>query len=295
MKVLIVEDEDATRFVMAGAVKSRGHEVKSARDGLQGLQLFKEFQPDIVISDINMPEMDGLEMLENIRQIDPNSIFIINSTLDSPRYTLKALRLKANDYLIKPVLEKDIICLLDKYSEIIANRTKDREVFGMINRCELDIEISNQLHAIKKIIDRLMLETEHAIPALDRLGIHLGLLEMLTNAIEHGNLEITYEEKTRALEQGVEGWHNIFQTRAGAAPYMDRKVTIEFKMDKKQCEWIITDQGKGFDWTKVPDPNDPQNLLAASHGRGIILSKLQFDDVQYLGCGNKVRLIKLLA
>lgn len=292
MKVLIAEDDDATRLFMISAVAARGHEVKGVPDGIRGLELFKEFQPDIVITDINMPEMDGLEMLENIRRTDSDSLVIIVSTLDSPQYTLKALRLKANDYLVKPFLENDLLALLDKYSEILANRTKDREFLGMINRRELEIEFSNQFHLIRKITDRLMLEVEHAIPLQERLGIYLGLFEILTNSIEHGNLEITFDEKTRALAGDGGRWPALVSSRAQSAPYKDRKVTVEFKMDRNRCEWIITDQGPGFDWLKVPNPNDPKNLVPASHGRGLILAGFQFDQMQYLGSGNKVRLVK---
>lgn len=294
MRVLVVEDDEASRVFMAFAAKSRGHEVACAEDGGRGLAAFLEFRPDIVISDINMPEMDGLEMLEKIRQVDSESVVIINSTLDSPQYTLKALRLKANDYLVKPVLEKDMLSLLDKYSAILAERTAEDGLPGIVSRRELEIEFPNSIDAIGRIADRMMRETEHAIAPIDRLGIRLGLVELLANAIEHGNLEITYDEKTRALAGGVEGWRKLVETRAGTKPYVDRRVTVEFKMDRARCEWTVTDQGPGFDRALVPDPNDPRNLLTASHGRGIMLAGIQFDELEYIGRGNKVRTVKRL-
>lgn len=62
-------------------------------------------------------------------------------------------------------------------------------------------------------------------------------------------------------------------------------------MDSEACEWTITDAGAGFDWQDVPDPNDPENLMA-SHGRGILLARLSFDNLAYFGNGNKVCLRK---
>lgn len=293
MKILIVEDDDATRSLMTMVIKKQGHETISAPDGLEGLKAFKTFQPDIVFADIQMPNMDGLEMLEKLRKIDSNALVIINSTLDSPQYTLKALRLKANDYLVKPVMEKDIIAILAKYSGILENRTRMRDVYGLIHRRSLGMEIFNQLDLVCKIVDRLMLETEHALPEKDRLGIHLGLVEILANAIEHGNLQITYDEKTQALEGANGDWTKLIETRVNTSPYKDRTVNIEFNMNKERCEWLITDQGPGFAWNDIPDPNDPENLLA-SHGRGIMLTRLQFDECSYLGSGNQVRLAKRL-
>ncbi|MBU1109898.1 MAG: response regulator [Candidatus Riflebacteria bacterium] len=294
MKILVVEDDDATRSLMAMIIKRQGHETVSAPDGLEGLKTFKTFQPDVVFTDIQMPNMDGLEMLEKIRKLDSNALVIVNSTLDAPQYTLKALRLKANDYLVKPVMEKDIITLLNKYAQVMQSRTRTREVYGLIYQRNLGMKIFNQLDLVCKIVDRLMLETEHALPEQDRLGIHLGLVEMLANAIEHGNLQITYDEKTEALEGASGDWLKLVETRTSTAPYEDRTVNLEFNMSKERCEWLITDQGPGFAWNDIPDPNDPENLLA-SHGRGIMLTRLQFDECSYLGSGNQVRLVKHLS
>ncbi|MBF0502097.1 MAG: response regulator [Candidatus Riflebacteria bacterium] len=291
MKILIIEDEDGTRFIMGKVAKNEGHEVKMAPDGAAGLALFKEFRPDMVVSDIKMPKMDGLQLLEQIRRLDNNVVVVIISSMDSAEYTLKALRLRANDYFVKPAMEKDLIAIFKKYQDILLSRTKEREIVGMILRKNLEMKVFNQLETVGKVVDRLMQEAEHHIPPADRLGIHLGLVEIITNAIEHGNLEITYDEKSEAMDGDSNAWENLLLTRMGNSPYSDRYVMVELKMDTAHCEWVITDQGPGFDWTKIPDPNDPENLLA-SHGRGIMLTQFEFDEVTYLGKGNKVRLVK---
>ncbi len=241
-----------------------------------------------------MPVMDGLEMLEKIRKIDSNSLFIIISTLDAPKYTLQALRLKANDYLVKPLLSKDLLTMLAKYARILENRTKDREILGMIYNRTLGMKILNRVDLVGKIVDRLMLETEQVIPPPDRLGIHLGLVEMLTNAIEHGNLEITYEEKSQAMEVSLHQWNELVNQRCLAPDYAGRLVDLEFHLSKDRCDWLITDQGPGFDWKKIPDSTDSANLLA-THGRGILLTSLRFNEITYLGNGNQVRLVKHLS
>lgn len=294
MKVMIVEDDNEVRELMEKTVQRAGYETQSAADGEQGLKLFNKFQPEVILSDINMPKMDGLEMLENIRKIDSDVLFIIISSLDTPEYTLKALRLKANDYMVKPFKSKDLLGQLEKYSGILATRTKEREVIGMIYSRTLGLKMGNRLDQVGKIIDRLMLETEQAIAPADRLGVHLGLAEILLNAIEHGNLAITYEEKSQALDGTIQQWNDFLQQRCLNPEYADRLVDIGFNMTRKRCEWLITDQGSGFDWKNIPDPNNPETILE-SHGRGILLTTLQFDEVIYLGKGNQVRLVKYLS
>ncbi|OGK10349.1 MAG: hypothetical protein A2W80_05495 [Candidatus Riflebacteria bacterium GWC2_50_8] len=294
MKVLIVEDNAAIRGMMEKTVQRAGYETLSAPDGAQGLKLFKEFQPELIFSDINMPIMTGLEMLEKIRNIDTNCLFIIISTLDSPEYILQALRLKANDYLVKPALGKKLTDLLEKYADIIAGRTKTREVLGMIYSMTLGMKIGNNLGLVSKIVDRLMLETEQVIAPDDRIGVHLGLFEMLTNSIEHGSLEISYEEKSEAMESEVQTWKSFLQQRYQNPLYASREVCLEYQLGKECCEWLITDQGPGFDWKSIPDPDDPENLLS-SHGRGVMLATMQFDEITYIGKGNQVRLVKKLS
>jgi len=195
MKILIVEDDDGTRFVLGKVAKSQGHEVKTAPDGAAGMSKFKEFRPDLVVSDIQMPIMDGLQLLEQIRRVDHDVVVVIVSSLDSAEYTLKALRLRANDYLVKPVQEKDLIFMFQKYQDVVMSRTKEREVFGLIVKKVLEMKVLNEIELVGKIVDRLMQEAEHHLPPADRLGIHLGLLEMITNAIEHGNLESNLRRK----------------------------------------------------------------------------------------------------
>ncbi len=294
MKVLIVEDDEASRQFMVTLVRDEGYEVAEAANGAEGLKCFESFQPDLVFSDISMPIMDGLAMLEKIRRLSYDAIVVMTTAFGTAEYTLKALRLRANDFLVKPVLPQDVIANLKKYQDVLATRSSEREVFGMILHRELTLQLGNQPAIVSRVVDRLMQETEGRIPAADRLSTHLGLLEIIMNAIEHGNLGITYSEKSEALEGSSADWPNLVKSRMLELPYKNRSVLIQFQMDSECCEWIITDEGDGFDWEKVPDPNDPENLLAAN-GRGIMLARLSFDDLTYLGQGSQVMLRKNLS
>ncbi|MBU1109222.1 MAG: response regulator [Candidatus Riflebacteria bacterium] len=287
MKVLIVEDDEASRQFMTTLIRDEGYDVMEAANGAEGLKCFESFQPELVFSDISMPIMDGLEMLEKIRKKSYDSIVVMTTAFGTAEYTLKALRLHANDYLVKPVLPQDVIANLKKYEDVLTTRSAEREVFGMILHRELTLQLGNLPGIVSKVVDRLMQETEGRIPAAERLSVHLGLLEIIMNAIEHGNLGINYTEKGEALEGESGDWNNLVSQRMSAAPYKDRSVLVQFQMDGECCEWTITDEGEGFDWQNVPDPNDPENLLAAN-GRGIMLARLSFDDLTYLGNGNQV-------
>ena len=112
------------------------------------------------------------------------------------------------------------------------------------------------------------------------------------NSIEHGNLGITSEQKGAALG-APDGLAELTRRRLAQSDLAAKRVTVHFRMDARACEWVIVDEGAGFDWRVVPDATEGEALYA-SHGRGIILSRLYFDSVEYQGLGNVVRLVKRL-
>lgn len=293
MKVLVVEDDRPSRDFLVKTLQRQGYDVRSAEDGVVGLEVFKEYLPHLVFSDIRMPRMDGLELLKNIRRVSADAIVVMTTAFGSEEYTLQALRLKADDYLQKPLRFKDLMPLLKKYADVVENRTLESQVLGMVLYRHVKISFDNRFELIGKIADRMMVETGGAIPAAERLGVHLGLVELIANAIEHGNLEISYSEKTECLEKDPRGMEALFSSRLSDPRMSARKVVIEFSMDQEQCRWMITDEGKGFDVSSIPDPTKEENLFAL-HGRGIMLSRMKFDKLTYLGAGNQVEAVKYL-
>lgn len=294
MKVLVVEDDEDSRTVMVTLAKYEGHEVREAPNGAEGLKVFESFQPDLVFSDISMPVMDGLQMLERIRAKSHDAIVVMTTAFGTADYTLKALRLHANDYLVKPILPQEIIASLQKYANVISARSAEEEVVGMILNRQLTLRLGNKVDMLGKIANRLIQETEGRLPRFSRLGVRLGLLEILINAIEHGNLGITFDEKSAAMEDGPDEFDKLIAERLAQPENQNRTVLVEFRMDEHQCEWTITDEGKGFDCHMVPDPCDPENIMV-KHGRGILLARLNFDEVVFREKGNQVVLRKKLA
>jgi len=122
VKVLIVEDDKSSRLYLENLLELNNYDYRSASNGIEGLNLFEEYCPDVVITDIQMPIMDGLEMLEAIRDRKSNSIVIITTAFGSENYAIQALHLGANNYLKKPVAGIDLIPLLRKYRTILESK-----------------------------------------------------------------------------------------------------------------------------------------------------------------------------
>lgn len=101
-KILIVEDEAISLDIIVSKLKT-DYDVISANNGKEGLELYKKFNPHIIITDIRMPLMDGIELIKKIRQIDQNSKIIITSFKNDIDTLLEATELKLFKYLVKPI------------------------------------------------------------------------------------------------------------------------------------------------------------------------------------------------
>jgi DNA-binding NtrC family response regulator len=102
-KVLLIEDDEAARQQLAKVIRKEGYQVLVAEDGLTGLELLKKESPEIVITDLKMPGIDGLEVMHTARRISPNAQIIVMTAFGETDAAVSALREGALDYLKKPL------------------------------------------------------------------------------------------------------------------------------------------------------------------------------------------------
>ena len=124
LTVLYVEDDIDTQILIKKMLEFSTKEVLIASDGEEGLAVYKEKQPDIVLTDICMPKMDGLEMSKEIREIDPEQPIGIFTAFDDDEYLKKASELNIGTYILKPFNKKQFFNSLN-YLTIIAKSRKN--------------------------------------------------------------------------------------------------------------------------------------------------------------------------
>ena len=127
-RILIVEDEPISLEMLSKTLKE-DYDVLTADNGKKGFELYKKFNPHIIISDLNMPIMNGIELIQKIRELDQNSKIIITTFKDDVQTLLQASELKLFKYLIKPI---DFIALKNIIKESI-------EELNRFNTVELNI------------------------------------------------------------------------------------------------------------------------------------------------------------
>ena len=102
-KVLVIDDDQQVQRLICDVLKREGYAALPASDGQQGLELFQKEKPTIVLTDIRMPNMDGIELLKAIKKLSPVTQVVVISGAGTTADAIEALRLGANDYMIKPI------------------------------------------------------------------------------------------------------------------------------------------------------------------------------------------------
>jgi len=286
-RILLVEDEEVNLRLMEGILVHLGHQLILARNGKEAIKKFHKFKPDIVVLDILMPRISGIEVLKEIRARDTGTIVIMVTASNKEEHAIESLRLGANNYLKKPVHYDDLVPLIHKYNSSIQKKTIERQIMNRMTSKKLTMVIENDLKLIAKVAQYLANETATIFNEDEIVSVNIALLELLVNAFEHGNLGITYADKSKAIAE--KRLDKLYQERLNDPAYNKRKIYIEFTLEKEFCEWIIKDEGEGFDsslYSKLSDDRENE------HGRGIFITKFHLDELQYLDNGRIVRALK---
>ena len=124
---LIIDDEELTLHTISRSLRQEGFEVFTAPSGEDGLKLFREEEPDLVLLDIVLPGIDGVEVLRQIKQTHPTAIVIMMSAYHMVERAVEAMKLGAFDYLVKPFHLQDMMTTLQRATEVLALRVRVRD------------------------------------------------------------------------------------------------------------------------------------------------------------------------
>ena len=286
--ILIVDDEPFNIEIIMEYLEDEGYELRSAEDGLDAWNQLQA-EPDafdLILLDRMMPNMDGMETLEKIKG-HPELMelpVILQTALASKQDIADGMKAGAYYYLTKP-FEEEMLC------SVIATAVEDRMRYRAIQD-----GVSQPTH-----MDKLMSEGKFSFKSLDEARevatmlsnicpepqrVVVGMAELLINAVEHGNLGITYLEKGELKEKGT--WQTEVEKRLQMPDYAERSVTVEMEKTDTCIYFQITDEGEGFDFNSYLEM-DPDRAFD-NHGRGIAMSRmLSFDTLEYIGNGNQVK------
>jgi CheY-like chemotaxis protein len=287
---LVVDDSPIDRQ-LAGSIiqKQEGWTATFAGNGLEALEALKTQQPALVLTDMLMPEMDGLELVTAIRSQYPLLPVILMTAHGSEDIAIQALQRGAASYVPKKSLARDLPETIDQVLTIARAKYKQQIVVDSLARSDIEFILDNDVALVPPLVSYLeenILKMRLCEPAgMILLGV--ALHEALTNAIFHGNLELSSTIK----EQDEKKYYSLAKERRQESPYQERRVHVTSHLTRTEATFVVRDEGEGFDPSLLPDPTDPSNLERVS-GRGLLLIQTFMDQVKHNDKGNEITMIK---
>ncbi len=288
--LLLVDDEQINLELLKGCLRSEPYELNTAINGLEAWEQLEEYPEKYytILLDRVMPGLNGMEVLSKMKAHKQlKSIPVIFQTSKAKKEeVLEGINAGAYYYLTKPYEPETLVAVVrSAVNEYAQYRTLKSEVDSNISAFELltsgrfEVSTFPESKNLSSLMARVCPDPHKAV---------LGLWELMCNAIEHGNLGISYKEKSILNEKNE--WQNEIERRILLPENISKKVIIHYEKTEEEIRFLIQDQGSGFDWSEYMS-FDPDRAFD-SHGRGIAMAATHcFDKLEYKGLGNKVQVI----
>lgn len=282
--VLIVEDDKAMCLLIEFVLSQDSYKVMKAENGKEAISIVESANNEIaaILLDWQMPIMDGMEFLRWIKK-EPaycDIPVIMETSMISPENIKEGIDAGAFYYLTKPVEESVLrsivraaISDLKQKKVLIERAQKSENPFGKMMEGTFRFRTTEEAEVLAVAIANSSTAPQKA----------MVISEILLNAVEHGNLGITYEEKTALITNNM--LRQEVERRLAMPEYSNKYVQLKIRRYDNGITVEIEDQGSGFDFGRFLHMDESR--VFDNHGRGIALSG-EYLGLNYLGNGNKV-------
>jgi CheY-like chemotaxis protein len=290
LRVLVVDDFAMDRRLAGKILAERPDlDVVFAEDGKQALAAIKADAPAVVLTDLQMPEMDGLELVAQIRRDWPGVPTVIMTAHGSEDVALEALRGGAASYVPKRFLARDLLETVDSVLAAACFEEQQRKLQEYWLQTELRFRLENDLDLISPLVVHVQqyLRQCSRCDETEVIRIGIALQEALTNAILCGNLELDPQMRRKSPEE----FTRQVQARRTAEPYALRRVHVTISESPFEGQYAVRDEGHGFDVSGVMRQADDPASLDRPRGRGLVLIRNFMTDVRHNPSGNEITMI----
>jgi CheY-like chemotaxis protein/anti-sigma regulatory factor (Ser/Thr protein kinase) len=288
---LLVEDE-ANVLKMLERFLAPTYRVIPASNGKDALETLKTTREiDVVVTDVRMPHMDGLQLIRAIKRLRPHLPAIAMTAYGTEETAIEALRAGATNYLRKPFKTQEFLTVVRKAIELANARKNLTSAFAFLRESSKTYEVPARLEAARSLLPHLTegLTELGIVEAQDVLNLEVALEEALGNAIVHGALELT--EEAQKLRTDREGFERAYNARRADPKYSGRTVTAVVRTTPQEVVFTVEDKGPGFDPQALP-PAEKMTTLQGVQGRGLMLIRLFMDEVTHEAQGRRIRMVK---
>lgn len=266
-----------------------GFHVVAVEHGKQALEYLDGSDADIVLTDMQMPEMDGLALVRRMTSVHPMIPVILMTAYGSEEVAVTALQKGAASYVPKQNLSRDLIQTVKSVLGVARANRETQTMLDSMSRLQAEYVLPNTLEGLDSLIGFVKEQLRHIrlMGEADILRSGTALYEALVNAIEHGNLELRPEDR----DQPSGSYRRLLEDRAADPRYKNRHVYLTTELTRSEAIFKVRDQGPGFEPSSLPDPTAPGNVDKVN-GRGLFLIQTFMDEVRFSENGNELTMIK---
>lgn len=290
--ILIVEDEMCQREMLVDYFKQDGYQMYTASNGKEALEIIGKEELDLVVSDIQMPKMDGLELVCELSRTRSDLPVILITGYGTTNMVIEAMKNGAADFLLKPIdIKKLARTIKENIDKTLSSWKEELKPFlhGAFSY-KLPVSSYHLLGVLSRRIGDMIFEYGY-IEAKHRHVVKMMLYEAFSNTMFQGSLEIS----NGLLDDNVDdsSFMDEIQQRVQDQKHINKSIEVEAVLGKEQLNLIIRSDGYGLDWQKkLLEAEDLENLWRP-YGRGLVLIKHMMGEGNYKvnGKGNILTLI----
>lgn len=286
-RVLVVDDEQLNLVIIEEFLSDEALELATYSEPAQAWETLSTPGSDfsLVILDRMMPGLDGMEFLRRMKA-EPRFAtipVIMQTAASSPEQVRQGLEAGAYYYLTKPYEPEALISIVRAALEDRRAREQLRRMAGHAEAAQGLLDTAEYHFTTLDDVSRLVPILAGLCPVPDIVAP--GLSDLMVNAVEHGNLGVSYKEKSLLKWEG--DWEAEINRRLALPQFANRRGKVRCERQVDRLVFTITDQGEGFDWKRYLD-FDPDRAFDPN-GRGIAMAKMMsFASIEYQGKGNVV-------
>jgi CheY-like chemotaxis protein len=293
--VLVVDDSAVDRRLIGGLLEKDDRlTVDYAENGSEALAKIREQPPDVIVTDLQMPQINGLELVRAVSIHHSDIPVILMTAHGSEDLAVAALEQGAASYVAKSRAAEKLLDTVHQVLSLSSAAGSYERLLECMDKTEFYFTLGNDPDVFDPLVELVQqIAMGMGVSSLaERFSIGSALQEALLNAYYRGNLEISREEMQEAREKMLLGEEvNLIEQRCSQTPYCERKIHVQVKIVRDEAVFVVRDEGPGFDVSVIPVDADPATLEWEG-GRGLVLIKACMDEVRHNERGNEITMIK---
>ncbi|MDA1049198.1 MAG: response regulator [Planctomycetota bacterium] len=295
--ILVVDDSPVERLLVESLlIRNPSYRVELAENGKEAMDKIDAAPPDLVVTDLLMPEMDGLELVRQVRRQYPDLPVILMTAYGDETTAIDSLDAGAASYVPKAKQAERLVETVDRVvGHALVQRNHER-----LRQCMLEYNgrfwLENDLSLIRALVDhvqQVMVDQEFG-DTVERIRSGEALEEALLNAMYHGNLEIDEHELAKVRSELDDHLLCRLVDERCRDPHIgERRILVVVHLTPTDARFVIRDQGRGFSTSFVASRKATDRFEQGA-GRGLTLIESLMDEVSYNAHGNELTMHKHL-